>query len=165
MGLYNVSLLEADYTGKEGKIRSDIDKLAKIIFSTENNCNPIINYRGWSNVSDDCKSGAKELDDIFNDYGNDIILGGNGTKYINDMLLKGEKLRKLCGFDILVKPKTMPKDTCREANIEWLYPITDQLDTIIGQNNYLNFTAYFYNFYQSVYRAHYLCTNNTIMIE
>ena len=40
-------------------------------------------------MSDDCKSGVKELDDIFNDYGNEIILGGNGTKYINDMLLKG----------------------------------------------------------------------------
>ena len=34
MGLYNVSLLEDEYTGKEGKIKIDIDKLAKIIFST-----------------------------------------------------------------------------------------------------------------------------------
>lgn len=34
MGLYNVSLLEAQYTGQSAKIRADIDKLGKIVFST-----------------------------------------------------------------------------------------------------------------------------------
>ena len=64
-------------------------------------------------MSDDCKSGIKELDDIFNDYDNEIVLGGNGTKYINDMLLKAEKIRKFCDFNILIKPKVWPTDTCK----------------------------------------------------
>jgi hypothetical protein len=34
MGLHNVSLLEAQYTGNPSKIRSDIDKISKIVFST-----------------------------------------------------------------------------------------------------------------------------------
>ena len=34
MGLYNVSLLENKYTGQYSKIKSDIDAIAKIVFST-----------------------------------------------------------------------------------------------------------------------------------
>jgi hypothetical protein len=30
---------------------------------------------------------------------------GDGTKYIDEMVVKVEKLRKLCGFNVLVKPK------------------------------------------------------------
>lgn len=56
MGLYNVSLLSGKYTGQYSKIKSDIDSIGRIVFSTENNCNPIINYKGWSNVTDDCKA-------------------------------------------------------------------------------------------------------------
>lgn len=52
MGLHNVSLLEKNYTGQSSKIKSNIDAIAKIVFSTENDCYPIINYRGWNNISD-----------------------------------------------------------------------------------------------------------------
>ena len=100
------------------------------------------------------------FDSLITDYGNDIILGGNGTKYLNDMLLSVEKLRKLCGFDILTKPKQWGADTCKSANIEWLYPITDQIDDFIGRKDYVSFTASFYNLYQSVYRAHNLCIHS-----
>ena len=34
MGLYNVSLLEAKYKGQYSRIKSDIDSIAKIVFST-----------------------------------------------------------------------------------------------------------------------------------
>lgn len=51
MGLYNVSLLEKNYTGLSAKIKADIDKISKIVFSTQNDCNPIINYRGWDNIT------------------------------------------------------------------------------------------------------------------
>lgn len=53
--------------------------------------------------------------------------------------------------------KNWNNDNCKAANIDWLYPITDQFDTIITQQNYKNFTSNFYNLYQSVYRAHNLC--------
>lgn len=71
-----------------------------------------------------------------------------------------ERLRKLCGFDILIKPKYWNNDTCKAANIDWLYPITDQYDTILTNQNYKNFTGNFYNLYQSVYRAQHLCISN-----
>lgn len=87
MGLYNVSLLEAQYTGNPGKIKADIDKIAKIVFSTQNNCNSILNYKGWDNVTDDCKNESKNLHSQINDYDSEIMLGGNGTKYLNNMLL------------------------------------------------------------------------------
>lgn len=67
----------------------------------------------------------------------------------------------MCGFSILVKAKGWNGDTCQAANVNWLYPITDQFDTIISSQNYKNFTAYFYNLYQSVYRAHDLCVRNS----
>lgn len=116
MGLYNVSLLEKNYTGQYSKIKSNIDSIAKVVFSTENDCYPIINYKGWNNVSDDCKSSIKDLDKIMVDYGNEIILGGTGVKYLGDMLLQGEKIRKLCGFNILSKAKSWPNDSCKSAN-------------------------------------------------
>jgi hypothetical protein len=53
-------------------------------------------------------------------YDNDIILGDNGIKYLNDMLLQVENIRKLCDFNILVKPKMWNNDTCKSANIDWL---------------------------------------------
>ena len=160
VGLYNVSLLEAKYTGNYGKIKSEIDAISKIVFSTQNDCRPVMNYKGWTNVTQDCIDGAKDLDDLFNKYDNDIILGKNGTQYIPDMLLKVEKQRKICGFNILTKAKNWNSDSCQAANIDWLYPITDQLDTIITKANYLNYTAYFYTLYQSVYRAQNKCNPN-----
>jgi hypothetical protein len=113
MGLYNTSLLYGQYTQNYPKIKADVDKIAKIQFSTQNNCRPVLNYRGWTNISDDCKSGAKDLDNILVKYCNDIILGKNGTNYIPDMLLSVEKQRKLCGFNILTKPKRWNGDTCQ----------------------------------------------------
>jgi hypothetical protein len=56
------------------------------------------------------------------------------------MILQVEKLRKYCGFNILTKAKAWAQDTCQAANNDWLYPLTDQLDTIISKNLYLNFT-------------------------
>ena len=76
------------------------------------------------------------------------------------MLINVEKLRKSCGFDIMIKPRMWNNDTCKSANIDWLYPITDQFDTIISTKNYKNFTANFYNLYQSVYRAYNLCVTH-----
>jgi hypothetical protein len=88
MGLYNVSLLSATYTGNFAKIKSDIDSIAKIVFSTQNDCRPVLYYRGWDNLTDDCKTNIQSLDDIVNKYDQDIILGGNGLKNINDLLLQ-----------------------------------------------------------------------------
>ena len=117
----------------------------------------MLNYRGWSNISQDCKNGAQDLDDLFNKYDEEIIIGKNGTQYLNDMLLKVERQRKVCDFNVLIKPKYWNGDTCAVANKDWLYPITDQLDTVLSKQNYLNYTAYFYNLYQSIYRAQYQC--------
>ena len=116
MGLYNTSALYKQYTGNYPQIKADIDKIAKVVFSTQNNCRSVINYRGWTNVSDECKDGAKDLDDILVKYGNDIVLGKNGTNYIPDMLLSVEKQRKVCGFNILTKPKRWNADNCVQAN-------------------------------------------------
>jgi hypothetical protein len=52
LGLYNVSLLQSKYTGNFGKIKGDIDNIAKIVFSTQNNCRPVMYYKGWTNISD-----------------------------------------------------------------------------------------------------------------
>lgn len=51
VGLYNTSLLAASYTGNFAKIKSNLDGIGKIIFSTVNNCRPVLGYKGWSNLS------------------------------------------------------------------------------------------------------------------
>ena len=114
-------------------------------------------YKGWDNINDDCKSNIQSLDDIFNIYGQDIELGKNGLQYIDDMLLQTEKCRKLCGFNVLVKASAFSKDTCQAANMSWLYPLTDQMDTYFLQKKYINITGSFYNLYQSVYRVKNVC--------
>ena len=48
-----------------------------------------------------------------------------------NLLLQVEKVRKLCGFNVLSKAKQWAKDNCTAANINWLYPLTDQIDTYI----------------------------------
>lgn len=68
-GLYNVSLLTNTYTGNFGKIKADIDAIAKIVFSTQNDCRPVLYYKGWDNITDDCKNNIPPLDDLFNQYG------------------------------------------------------------------------------------------------
>ena len=68
-GLYNVSQLAATYTGNYTKIKSDIDIISKIVFSTQNNCRPVLYYKGWDNLTNDCKSMIPTLDDLFNKYG------------------------------------------------------------------------------------------------
>jgi len=156
-GLYNVSLLTNTYTGNFGKIKADIDSIAKIVFSTQNDCRPVLYYKGWDNITDDCKNNIPPLDDLFNQYGQEIILGKNGLQYINNMILLTERLRKLCGYNILTKPNSWAKDTCQAANNNWLYPVTDQMDTYVIQKKYTNFTATFYNLYQSLYRVKSVC--------
>jgi hypothetical protein len=89
MGLYNTSLLEARYVGNDAKIKSEIDSIAKIIFSTQNDCAPVLNYKGWDNITDDCKASFSTLDDYLNKYDQEIILGKDGLQYIDDMLLQG----------------------------------------------------------------------------
>ncbi len=86
-------------------------------------------------------------------------------QYINDLLIQTEKCRKLCGFNLMVKASSWAKDNCDAANINWLYPLTDQMDTLIMQKKYLNFTANFYNLYQSVYRVKIICNVSAIFIE
>lgn len=157
VGLYNVSLLSATYSGNFAKIKSDIDSIAKIVFSTQNDCRPVLYYRGWDNLTDDCKTNIQSLDDIINKYDQDIILGGNGLKNINDLLLQVEKVRKLCGFNVLTKAKEWLKDNCTAANINWLYPLTDQIDNYIQKKSYINVTESIYNLYQSVYRVKSVC--------
>jgi hypothetical protein len=68
-GLYNVSLLTYTYTGNFNKIKADIDIISKIVFSTQNDCRPVLYYKGWDNFTDDCKSQIPVLDDLFNQYG------------------------------------------------------------------------------------------------
>ena len=68
-GLYNVSLLTNTYTGNFAKIKADIDSIAKIVFSTQNDCRPVLYYKGWDNITDDCKNNIPPLDDLFNQYG------------------------------------------------------------------------------------------------
>jgi hypothetical protein len=41
--------------------------------------------------------------------------------------------------------------------MNWLYPLTDQMDTYFLQKKYINITASFYNLYQSVYRVKNVC--------
>lgn len=95
-----------------------------------------------SNISDDCKTGLTPLNSLFNSYDEEIIFGGNGTKYINDMLLQA---------------KGYAQDSCDSETYDWMYPLTDQLDTMISKQLYNNFTANFYNLYQSVYRVKSVC--------
>ena len=59
----------------------------------------------------------------------------------------------ICGLNILFKPRMWNNDKSKSANIDWLYPITDQYDTIITTQNLKIFTANFYNLYQ-VYIGH-----------
>lgn len=51
MGLYNTSLLSATYTGNFAKIKSSLDSISKIVFSTANDCKPVIDYKGWTNLT------------------------------------------------------------------------------------------------------------------
>ena len=97
---------------------------------------------------------------MFQKYGNEIIVGRDGIKYLNNMLLSAERSRKLCGFSILTKSKGWYNDTCEKSNKDWLYPVTDQLDDILKTGDYKGYTSYFYNFYQSIYRAQRLCVKN-----
>ena len=90
-------------------------------------------------------------------------MGKDGLSYINNMILLTERLRKLCGFNILTKANTWAKDTCDAANTKWLYPLTDQMDTFVIQNKFVNFTSTFYNLYQSLYRVKSVC--NVTLIE
>jgi hypothetical protein len=60
-----------------------------------------------------------------------------------------------------VKANTWSKDTCIAANNNWLYPLTDQMDTLLIQKKYSNFTAAFYNLYQSLYRVKSVCNVNS----
>lgn len=87
--LYETSLLSGKYTGNFAKIKSDLDSIAKIVFSAGNDCRPVMYYTGWTNLTDDCINYIKNLDDLFDKYDSDIILGGNGFKYVNDMILTG----------------------------------------------------------------------------
>lgn len=57
----------------------------------------------------------------------------------------------------MTKANTWVKDTCDAANAKWLYPLTDQMDTYVIQNKYVNFTSTFYNLYQSLYRVKNVC--------
>ncbi len=84
-------------------------------------------------------------------------MGKNGLQYVNNMILLSERVRKLCGFNILTRANTWTKDTCQAANNNWLYPLTDQMDTYIIQKKYVNFTSTFYNLYQSLYRVKNVC--------
>lgn len=84
-------------------------------------------------------------------------MGKDGLQYINNMILLAERSRKLCGFNIMTKANTWAKDTCQSANNNWLYPVIDQMDTFITQKKYVNFTATFYNLYQSLYRVKSMC--------
>jgi hypothetical protein len=68
-GLYNVSQLASTYTGNYAKIKTDIDAIAKIVFSTQNDCRPVLYYKGWNNFTNDCQSMIPTLDDLFNKYG------------------------------------------------------------------------------------------------
>lgn len=80
------------------------------------------------------------------------------------MLIQTEKIRKLCGYNVLVKANSFSKDTCQAANQNWLYPLTDQIDTLISQKKYINVTSAFYNLYQSIYRVKSVC-NVTLFNE
>ena len=71
-GLYNVSQLSSIYTGNYAKIKSEIDIISKIVFSTQNDCRPVLYYKGWDNFTNDCKSMIPTLDDLFNKYGEEI---------------------------------------------------------------------------------------------
>lgn len=63
----------------------------------------------------------------------------------------------MCGFNILTKANPWANDNCQAASNNWLYPLTDQMDTYYIQGKYLNFTATFYNLYQSLYRVKNVC--------
>lgn len=78
------------------------------------------------------------LDDLLNKYGEEMEMGKDGFSNNNNMILLTERLRKLCGFNILTKANTWAKDTCDAANTKWLYPLTDQIDTFVIQNKFVN---------------------------
>ena len=84
-------------------------------------------------------------------------MGKDGLSYIKNMILLTERLRKLCGFNIMTKANGWEKDTCQAANNNWLYLLTDQMDTYVIQNKFVDFTLTFYNLYQSLYRVKSVC--------
>jgi len=85
--LYDASLLAATYNNNPAKVKAELDSIAKVVFQAETNCKPVMYYNASSSVSDDCISYMKSLDDLFEKYENDVILGGNGFQFINDMIL------------------------------------------------------------------------------
>jgi hypothetical protein len=165
-GLFNTSLLASKYSGQpDRKIYAEIDSIAEVTFQTVCNCKEVIYYSGWINVSSDCTNGMADMDDLLNKYDDNIVLGGDGIKYLNDLMLATERQRKNCGFNPLIKAGVFKSDTCQSININWLAPIADQFETVIAKKNVLNYTSYFYMFYQSIGRAQKLCVNNTIVAE
>lgn len=85
--LYDTSLLAAIYNNHPSKVKAELDSIAKVVFSAETNCKPVMYYTRSNNISDDCNDYIKSLDDVFGKYEDDMALGGNGFKYINDMIL------------------------------------------------------------------------------
>lgn len=63
----------------------------------------------------------------------------------------------MCGFNVLTKPFIYKDDKCIEANQNWLYPLTDQIDNFVIASKYVNVTASFYALYQSIYRVKAVC--------
>ena len=82
----NLSILYANQTFVQ--IRAGLNHIADVVFQAGTNCREVIGYKGWSNISDSCKIGIQSHEELISKYENDIILGGNGTKYLNDLLLK-----------------------------------------------------------------------------
>lgn len=82
----NLSIQFANQTFVQ--IRANLNKIADVVFQAGTNCREVIAYKGWSNISSDCKSGIQAHYDLLSQYGNDILLGGNGTRFLNDLLLK-----------------------------------------------------------------------------
>ena len=85
--MYQTSLLSGIYTGNFAKIKSNLDSIARVIFSASNNCRPVMYYTGWTNLTDDCLNNIQSLDDLFDRYDSEIILGRNGFEYVNNMIL------------------------------------------------------------------------------
>lgn len=102
-----------------------------------------------------------DMDNLLTNYTEEILIGGTGIKYLNDMLILSERQRKNCGFNPLIKAGTFPWENCQSANVDWLYPLADQYETLLSKKNILNYTGSFYLFYQSVGRAQRLCSNST----
>lgn len=63
--LYDASLLAATYNNNPGKVKAQLDSIAKVVFQAETNCKPVMYYNASNNVSDDCLNYMKSLDDLF----------------------------------------------------------------------------------------------------